>query len=211
MNYRLCHDHNKPIVLVGSSVYHENLLRDLSRITTTYQYSMEDILQKSIQWMTDHQFFMACSNVAWKKKVVESLSEYSVDWITVINENSEIDESCQLGRGVWINNHNVLMDNCNIGDHVVITNQCLLAHKVTVGDFSHLSPRCYLNWCDIGRYNCLASNCTVLGENSIVKISTSDCCNFIFNSIVTKTLTSPGTYYSKKMIDKRNSLEYKFF
>jgi serine acetyltransferase len=211
MKYSIYYDLGRPTVLVGSSVYHENLRRDLSRITPTEICSLEHILSQTDEWLSQRQFFHATSNLAWKKHLTEALGVKNPAWISVINENSEIDESCFVGRGVWINNHNILMDHCNIGDHSVITNQCLLGHHVDLGEFSHLAPRCYLSWCSIGRYNCLASNCTVLGSDHSSRVSTADRCNFTFNTVLNKNISLAGTYRNKKLIDARDSLTYKFF
>ncbi len=211
MRYRILYDLDRPTVLVGSSVYHENLSRDLSRITPTEICSLEHVLAQNDQWISQHQFFYATSNLSWKKHIADALCAKKIDWISVINENSEIDESCILGRGVWINNHNILMDHCRIGDHSVITNQCLLAHHVDLGDFSHLSPRCYLSWCNIGRYTCFASNCIVLGSNNMKKVVTADRCNFTLNTLLKNNISLAGTYTHKRLIDQRDSLTYKFF
>ena len=211
MNYRLLYDLGKPTVLIGYSVYHQNLLRDLSKMVPTEMYSLDQICNHDDQWLQDRQFFYASSNMAWKKNIASVLNHKSIDWISIINANSEIDESCTVGRGVWINNHNILMDTCSIGDHSVITNQCLLGHYVSVGDFCHIGPRCFLSWCDIGLYNCLASNCTILGRDQSNKISTVDRCNFKLNSCINKSITKAGTYQNKTLVDKRDSLEHKLF
>lgn len=211
MKYRIHYDLGRPVVLVGHSVYHDNLQRDLNRLIATEIHSLEHILSQNDEWMSERQFFHATSNIAWKKHLTDALSVKNVAWISVVNENSEIDESCFLGRGVWINNHNVLMDHCRIGDHAVITNQCLLGHHVDLGEFSHLSPRCHLSWCSIGRYNCLASNCTVLGSDHMVRVTTADRCNFKLNTVLTSNISLAGTYKDKKLVDARDSLVYKFF
>lgn len=211
MRYRILYDLARPTVLVGSGVYHGNLLRDLSRITPTEICSLEHVCAQDEQWFSQRQFFYATSNLAWKKHITDALCDKKPDWISVINENSEIDESCFVGRGVWINNHNILMDHCSIGDHSVITNQCLLAHHVSVGDFCHLSPRCVLNWCDIGRYNCLAFNCMMLGSGSTHKVVTADRCNFQLNTVCHDSILLAGTYKNKRLMDARDSLDYKFF
>lgn len=211
MRYRIHYDLGRPTVLVGSGVYHGNLQRDLDRLTPTEICSLEHILAQTDGWLSQRQFFYATSNLVWKKNLTDVLSGKNIAWISVVNENSEIDESCFLGRGVWINNHNILMDHCNIGDHSVITNQCLLGHYVDLGEFSHLSPRCYLNWCSIGRYNFFASNCTVLGSNHNAKVITADRCNFTFNTVLNDNISLTGTYKNKKLVDARDSLDYKFF
>jgi len=211
MKYKLLYDQNRPTVLVGSSVYHENLLRDLCRITSTEICSLEHVLAQDEYWFSQRQFFFATSNLAWKKHITDALRVKQPVWISVINENSEIDESCSIGRGVWINNHNILMDHCSIGDHSVITNQCLIAHQVSVGDFCHFAPRCFLNWCDIGAYNCLASNCMILGSGYTNKLTTTDRCNFQLNTVLNDSISLAGTYKNKRLVDTRDSLDYKFF
>lgn len=211
MKYRVLYDQKKDTVVIGSSVYHECLVRDLSRMMPTQQMTLEQVCDQNEQWLQDHQFFFATSNLMWKKHVVETLESRHLDWITVINENSAIDESCHLGKGVLVNNFNVLLDGTKVGDHVVITNQCLLSHQVNIGNMCHISPRCHFNWCDIGAYTCLASNCTMLGQDQQSRVTVPAGCNFKLDSRVTRSLDQSGTYVGMRLVDSRGSLEYKFF
>jgi hypothetical protein len=86
----------------------------------------------------------------------------------------------------------------------------VFSHSVTVNNFSHLSAHTYSGFCTIGEGCCVGISTTMLGtQENIVEIP--QYCNIMMNSTINRSLPGTGTYFNKKKISSRSSLEHKLF
>jgi UDP-3-O-[3-hydroxymyristoyl] glucosamine N-acyltransferase len=167
----------------------------------------EEALTKDQTWFDSRQFHAAISNTGFKKQVIESVAGFSPEYFSIVGESSFIDPGAKIGKNVYIYGLNVLNSaDISVGDHTIITTQTVISHGTTIGNFSYVSPFVYTCFCNIGHGVAIGHRSSILGSNKST-ISIADWTNLTTNSIVTKNITVPATYYGNRMLSKENSLE----
>lgn len=109
---------------------------------------------------------------------------------SIVHSSSFVDESCQLGSGIFIYPGCVLDMNVKIGNNVLINVGCNIAHDSSIGDHCFLSPSVKIaGFVTIGQKVSLGIG-TILIDN--LKIN--DNVRTGAGSVVIKDMEKPGLY-----------------
>jgi len=208
VQYHLMHDQQRPLCFIGQT-FHNHTLYEYFRTQRPCEHlTVEQVLEKDQAWFDQRQFMCAVTNIGFKKQVIDSLAKVNLHWFSVIGDNSIIGHQVVIGHNTFVNNFNVIFDDNVIGNHCTITNYVTFSHGVAVGDFCHISPYSYLCFTELGQGVCVGVRSSFPGKpNNTVKIA--NWCNFMMNSVVINTITTPGTYSGKRLQSLETSLTYK--
>jgi len=208
-SYTILYNDQCPLVFVGKTYYNQMMYDYFSKNGYDCQLCLvEDIENNDQPWFDARRFIAASSNVATKRFITGRLAYRHPKYFSVVGLHNSFDEATQIGRGVFIENNNTAI--CNdivIGDQVTITNYVCLGHNVNIGDLCHISAYSYLNFTTLGQGNCLASRVSIFGKKDNI-LFTSDNCNYLTGSTVTKTVDSTGTYYNNRRLSSETSVSY---
>jgi sugar O-acyltransferase (sialic acid O-acetyltransferase NeuD family) len=109
------------------------------------------------------QFVVAFGDPRMRKKVVDIVSEFNVDWATLISPTVRVHKSNKFGYGVVVGRYTDLTLDCLIGNHVMLNIHVVLGHRVEIGDYSIISPNVTINGgAKIGK-------CCSVGANAFVR------------------------------------------
>lgn len=110
--------------------------------------------------------------------------------ISLISKSAKISKSAIIENGTIIQYGVNISSEANIGKFTKLNTACNIMHNVTIGDFTTIAPNAViLGNVRIGRFCYIGSNSTILPNVEI-------CDGVIIGagSVVTKTITQPGTY-----------------
>ena len=207
MEFNILHDTNKPLCFIGTSYMNQQFYNHFKKSRPAELITWEDALTKSQEWFDARQFHAALSHTGFKKQVVESIAVFFPDYFSVIELSSVIDPSVKIGKNVYIHGLNFFTSgDIVIGDHTTITTHTVISHATTIGSFSYVCPFVYTCFCTIGDGVAIGHRSSIIGSTD-TPISVANWTNLITNSIVTKNITVPATYYGNRFLSKENSLE----
>lgn len=145
----------------------------------------------AIQDKDRYQYFPGFGlDLAERRQILDILDDENLDVVSYIHGTAEIHESAKIGRGVAIANFTTVMQNVVIGDHCIIESYCLLAHETSFGS------NCYIH------AGSMIAGRTKVGNNCLFNFKSSalnrvEICDDVVigaGSMVTKNITTPGTY-----------------
>lgn len=202
MDFDILHDNGAPKCLVGIGSMAQNMKKILGDVE---QYSIEQVINQSTDWIQNHQFLIGISNVKIKKQIVAFLDQQNAHYFSLIGKQNNICSYDNIGKGTFINYCNDLLDDPTIGNHCIITAYCQMSQTVVINDFCHVSAYTYINNATLGIGNVLGLRSLIIGTGPL---TTADYCNFIVNSFVKDSIPSSGTYFGNRRLTDKTSLEH---
>lgn len=125
-----------------------------------------------------------------RRQILDVLDGENLDVVSFIHDTAEIHESAKIGKGVVITNFSTVMQNVVVGDYCIIESYCLLAHETQFGS------NCYIHAGSMiaGRTK-VGNNCMFNFRSSALnRLEICDDVTVGAGSMVTKNITTPGTY-----------------
>jgi acetyltransferase EpsM len=169
---------------------------------------VEDIVDHDQSWFSQHQFHSSCSNIAFKKFVIDQLQHKNPHWISVIGAENLLYDNVSIGHNTFINYYNFLQESVSIGNHCTITTHAVISHEAKLKDFCHVSAYTMINHAVLEDGICAATRATVIGRpDNILYIE--KYCNLMLGSIITKSILISGTYFGNRRVSDKTSLTYK--
>lgn len=206
LGFNIMHDHGKDLCFVGDTYHNEILCRYFGRVRSVVKMRLEQVLQQSPQWIDQHQFFCAVSNVSFSIKVADAIAGIGGDFFSVYSDSAMIGDNVQIGKNTLINHFNVIYNDNSIGSHCTLANYISVSHDVNIGDYGHVSSYTYLCFCDIepGCYLGLRSSVFGYPDN---RIRIPQFTNLLADSRLMQSLPESGTFQGRRKTDTRSSLE----
>jgi carbonic anhydrase/acetyltransferase-like protein (isoleucine patch superfamily) len=205
--YQVVHDKNKTLCFIGNTHYNKLLYSYFSKIRDCVSLSLEDVDQKSQEWLSQHQFMCVASTSKFKYQVSNTLNQYGIDYFSVISDCCFVGNNVNIGYNVLVNHFTSVWDNCDIKDHTTITNNCDLAHGTTISECCHISPFSMLSFAKVNSGVFVGARSFVFGHpDNPIEID-----DFVYvtaDSRVIKSISDAGTYYSNRKINSKISLDY---
>jgi carbonic anhydrase/acetyltransferase-like protein (isoleucine patch superfamily) len=208
LHYNIIHDSGKILCLVGVGFINTTLLNYFTQYRACENHRLEDILNQSQSWFNERQFLTGSASIALKQKIVQELAVFNPDYFSVVAERNRIGFNVKIGKGTYISDFNAILDDTNIGNYVTLTHHTTLSHKVTIGDYCHIGPGAYVLFASLGSGSYVSANSCFVGK-STKSISTTENCNYLINSTITKDIEVPGTYYGNRRVNYQTSLDTK--
>jgi NDP-sugar pyrophosphorylase family protein len=207
-NYSILHDTDCKLCFVGQTKYNDMLHKYWQQHRPSVLVTLEELQQKDQQWADQHQFICAVSDVGFKYFVTEQLKKFNPHYFSVIGIGNMFSQ-VTIGNGTFIQNYNTaICHNISIGDHCTLGSYISLSHDTNISDYCHISAYNFLNYCNVGKGNLFAIRSTVIGDpNNQINIVPN--CNFMLGSIVTKDVTTSGTYFGNRLTGAGTSIDYK--
>jgi hypothetical protein len=206
IEYRIYHDHGKPLCFVGRTFHNKTLHRYFSNLRACHTITVEDLEHQDSSWAQQYQFFCGVSNIAFKMRVKQAIDNVQAHCFSVIGNSTALGHNVQIGHSTLILNFNSIYDDAVIGDFCTVTNYVSISHDVTVNDFCHISPYSYFCFSEIGQgcYTGLRTSVFGYPETPIKVIAYT---NLLADSRITASIDRPGTYYGRRIRDTKTSLE----
>jgi sugar O-acyltransferase (sialic acid O-acetyltransferase NeuD family) len=113
----------------GSQVNSYPILGAISEVLSNYNDKVFDVLFVAIGY----------NHFEFRRQIFEELSA-KIEMATLIHPSCFVDESCIVGRGVFLLPGSSLDRNVTISENVLINIGCTIAHDSMVGAHSFLSP-----------------------------------------------------------------------
>lgn len=203
------HDTGKPLCFVGRSSLTQQIMKLLQLTRECVNSDIEALEQQSDSWLAQHQFIALTSDVSFKMRCVETLDQRGVDWFSIIYDTSlTINPDVKIGRGTLVCNFvDMICGEHDIGDHVVLSALVQLGHRVIIEDFCHVSAFCFLNNSHIGQGSVIGLRSSIMNQTGCTTIPAYT--NILSGSIINADITTSGTYYHRKRVDSRGSLEHR--
>lgn len=205
--YNLLHDNDAPLVFVGDTFYNHHLKNYFSSTRPCKIVRVEDIEHNSREWFNDHQFMSATSNVKTKHFLTERIADMNPHYFSVVGSGNNF-YNLDIGYNTYIQNYNTaIFGDATIGNHCTIGNYNIFSHQTSIGDYCHISSYSFINFAKLADGNCVALRTNILGKPEAV-LNITNHCNFMVNSIVTKSIKIPGTYFSNRRQSGKTSVDY---
>lgn len=209
-NYEILHDRNKILCFVGYSSLSKACYSLVALHRAAENISLESALAQTKDWLDARQFIVISSDVKFKQQAVESLTQKSVDFFSLVSNSNYFNPNVQIGQGTWISTFNSF----EIG-HTTVGNHCCIHTHNTFGD------GCYIgDYCNIGHWgfytNCSVGAGSVFGVKVFVAnvditdanlITVAPYTNVLSESRITKHIAQSGTYYHNRKVNDLTSLQ----
>ena len=208
MNYEILHDLERPLCFIGDTWHNHTQHQYWSGLRSSELVSLEHAMIQAPHWWAERQFMCAVTNVAFKKKVSEAVSDHDPSWFSVIERSTHIGHDVHIGKNTLINFQNVIYDGTDIGDHVTLTNFLMLSHKVKIQDMCHVSPYSYLCFTTLRPGGCVGLRSSFPGKPD-AGIEIAAWSNVLMDSRVTQSIHTAGTYFGNRKRDPLASLDVK--
>ena len=206
--YSIIHDNGLPLVFVGNTVYNCMLYNYWQDRRECLHVTVEYAEEQTQDWFNTHQFICAVSNVAFKREVVQRLSQFNPHYFSIIGSYNSFNK-VTIGQGTYIQHYNDLaFGDGVIGNHCTLGSYLGFSHAVIVGNFCHISGYCFLNYATLKDGVVLPVRTTVLGDPDR-QIEIVENCNFITGSTITKSIIETGTYFGNRRVSSESSVTYK--
>ena len=101
-----------------------------------------------LEWLEDNygiSCVVAVGDSRARKKIVEKLKGYGVNFVNAIHPSVVMSDSVTLGEDVIICAGCVLTTNIVIGDHVILNMNCTVGHDAVIKDFVSAMPSVNIN------------------------------------------------------------------
>jgi NDP-sugar pyrophosphorylase family protein len=207
VEFKTLHDNGNILCFIGNSHITKEMFEYFNAYRACEQRRYEDILTQDLSWVNNRQFIVLANSTQFKKTVVDGLSHLAPNYFSIYSTTNHLAD-ITVGKGVLIHAFNLIADGVIIGDHTVITDHTILSQRVIVKDFCHISPFSQILVSTVGTGCYLAARTSIVGTQANPTII-ADYCNFIIGSTVTKNITSPGTYFGNRQLNKLTSLDTK--
>lgn len=120
----------------------------------------------------------------------KALKVNSLKFPNLIHPKASISSTAHLGQGNFIGSGSILAPESKLGQFNIVNRGVTIGHDTVIGDYNHLGPASTISGLvTIGNKNYLGANCTIIDNLKIQN-------DLIIGagSVVTKSLTKPGTY-----------------
>lgn len=188
----LNYDRNKELYIIGSSLptmeFKEWIANDDTGVINTVNHDeVKDLPDNS-------QCIIGFQTLKHRVKFLKELENLTLHWPTYIHPTAFVHNISLIGHGC------VLTPLSSVGYNVKLDNFCLVGQSVTIGHGSSLGYNTVIApGTTIAGSTCIGDR-VYFGQNSSVKDHLTICndTNFFMNSIVTKNIDLPGTYYGNR-------------
>lgn len=183
----------KPIIFIGSGAVASEVisyLEDIEKQNPETKFEIhgflnddeEDFYLKSQKYgfegaflgpIAEHNFsnefsyIFGFADANGKSRIVESITNESIDFPNIIHPSVVISKSAKLGKGNVIYPNSVIGPNVNIGDFNLVTSYSFISHDCVIGDFNFLSTAGLAGNVSIGNKNFFGIRSTVIPSISI--------------------------------------------
>ena len=132
----------------------------------------------------------AIANVIIRKKIIDELSKYSLNYATLIDPSVIISRHVEIGEGSIICAGSIISTDVEIARHVIIDWNCTVGHDDVLSNFVTLYPSVNVSGC------CNIGECVELGTGMQIIQGLRVESNTIIgaSSCVVKDIDSPGVY-----------------
>lgn len=120
-----------------------------------------------------------------------SIKYQNIKWISVVHPTAYVDETAEIGKGVFVGPHAVIQANTKIGDHVIINSGAIIEHDCIIKEFSHIAPNATL----CGNVTILRGCFIGAGSTIIPMTCVNDWIVVGAGSVVTKNLLDSHSIY----------------
>jgi sugar O-acyltransferase (sialic acid O-acetyltransferase NeuD family) len=125
-----------------------------------------------------------------RQKLIAYLDKFNLDRATFVHPSAVVDPDSVIGGGTFVGPFASVFNNANVSKDCIIGPYSMVSHKSTIGQGSIIHPGSMIaGTTNIGRYCLLGMRCTVLDHLEI-----NDDVVIGAGSMITKTITEPGTY-----------------
>jgi UDP-3-O-[3-hydroxymyristoyl] glucosamine N-acyltransferase len=184
------------------------MLYDYFNTTTMVclKFSLEEIKDRDQEWFDQYQFLSVTAKIDFKQQVVETLQDRNPHYVSVISNTTQFCQPSIIGHNTFIQHFCIVAwDNIVVGDHCTISGYTTLGHKAHIGDFNHISGYSFINYATLGKGNVVGLRSSIFGTMQD-PITTTDYCNLMANSTITKSIDLPGTYFGNRYVNSETSL-----
>lgn len=208
--WNILYDQGKDLCFVGDTGLNRQCMdmlfdRRCETVTT------EELEEKNQEWFDNRQFISVTGDIIVKEKAVNVVSKKNGHFFSLVGKNNAIHPKTKIGVGSFINEYNDLLGESIIGDHVIVSCFCQFGREVTIENFCHISSYVYINNCHISKGVAMGLRSCVLGPK-FTETDTKhiiDYCNLMANSVVTKNIDKPGTYFGNRFVNGMTRHEYR--
>ena len=150
-------------------------------------YDYKKISKKEIS--KKNNLYLAIGNNETRKKYFNNFKD-KIKMPNLISKNSSISQYSKLGMANFFNYFCFIGPNSTIGNNNIINTKSLIEHDVKIGNHCHIGPSV-----KIGGGSSIGDN-VMCGIGSIIINKINICSDVIIGagSIVTKSISKPGTY-----------------
>lgn len=187
-------DPNKPLYVIGTG-HSAHELHEFIRRDPTIDVEVIDV-GKYFELEEYAQCMIGFQNIEYRVDFINRSKNLLRNWPSYIHPLADVCESSKIGKGT------------------VIGPQTCIGHGVRLQDFCYISPFSLIGHGSVLGNNFVCSPGVIVGGSSIVGdnvfVGLSSCirdkisvCNEVtlqMTSVVTKSITEPGTYYGNKKI-----------
>ena len=208
--YNILYDNGKTICFVGETYANQiihNAFKDHRRCELIRSEALDG---KTQDWYNDRQFFCTSSTLPFKEKVIATLDQFNVNYVSFVEKSTIVSDNVTIGYNTCIQSYCNLFDGVSVGNHCHLVTYITLAHETIVENFCYICPYSYICFTTLGKgavVGLRSSFVPVPPERFIIPEYT----NFLMNSVVTKPVTATGTYYGNRRMSREDSLTNKIF
>jgi sugar O-acyltransferase (sialic acid O-acetyltransferase NeuD family) len=136
--------------------------------------------------------FVACAvgNAKTRKMIVEKISDYNIEFATLIDPSVIMSKRVSVGVGTIICAGTIITVDVTIGNHVIINLDCTLGHDDIIGDYVTMYPSVNVSGC------CTVGSCVEFGTGMQILQGLSVADNTIVgaSACVVKNIDKAGVY-----------------
>ena len=92
----------------------------------------------------DDVFFVALGEPKWRRYYAEMMEKKGAKFISIIEDDANINPNAIIGDGCFIPRWCVVSDNAQIGKHVMLHAFSTVSHDVVVGEYASIESYCFL-------------------------------------------------------------------
>ena len=150
-------------LLNGNSLNFYTELNEVSKNPLNIEYlgSETDVNFKGLQM--NLSYILGIGNNALREKAANYILSKSLRILNVIDANSIISISVNIGIGVFISKGVLINAFSNIGDFTILNTGCIIEHECQIGRAAHIAPGAVLAG------NVIIGERSFIGANSVIK------------------------------------------
>lgn len=167
--------------------------------------SLEDFEALSSRVTNYREYAAFGSDVSLKEKIVNSVKSRGGNFISVVGSTNIVAKDCVIGSNVFINSHNDLSSTgIVIGDNSIISSFCQISYDTKIGPGCTISAYTYTNSVELGKGTIVGLRSSFLGDQNN-KIIVPEYTNILTGSVITKSISDPGSYLGNRRINSQTS------
>lgn len=125
-----------------------------------------------------------------KKNIYSAICAANIPLATIIHSSCYIDNSCKIGKGVFMLPGCTLDRNVIVGDNTLLNTACTIAHDTEIGSHCFLSPRVAIaGFVHVDELCVLGINCTIIDNITITSHT-----QIGGGAVVVASISDPGLY-----------------